>query len=160
VVRNFLFARAAYLSRLGRRTYPAAAANFGYNQLLRVQQRWETMSSLGSYVTSRHSRAYFGLPTSWARTFIWCMPSSFRPLGGMKKSKTVGLSYAPFGKSAWRPYDSGPGARPSGIQIIRDNSPAGFSVRVTLYGEAEERVADRAMNCVQREKQRHFHLTE
>ena len=45
-------------------------------------------------------------------------------------------------------------------QIIRDNSPAGFSVRVTLYGTADQRIADRAMVCAQREKRRHFHLTE
>jgi hypothetical protein len=36
----------------------------------------------------------------------------------------------------------------------------GFSVRVTLYGSADEKTADRAMICVQREKRRHFHLTE
>jgi hypothetical protein len=48
----------------------------------------------------------------------------------------------------------------SGIQIIRNNTPGGFSVRVTLYGKADERLADRAMTCVQREKRRRFHLTE
>lgn len=79
----------------------------------------------------------------------------------MKKSKTVGLSYAALRKECLETVRQWPGCETvSGIQIIRDNSPAGFSVRVTLYGEAEERVADRAMNCVQREKRRHFHLTE
>jgi hypothetical protein len=29
-----------------------------------------------------------------------------------------------------------------------------------LYGKADARLADRAMTCVQREKRRHFHLTE
>jgi hypothetical protein len=48
----------------------------------------------------------------------------------------------------------------SGIQIIRDNSAGGFTVRVTLYGKANKKLADRAINCVQREKRRHFHLTE
>lgn len=48
----------------------------------------------------------------------------------------------------------------SGIQIIRDNTPGGFSVRATLYGEADQKIADRATSCVQREKRRHFHLTE
>jgi len=32
----------------------------------------------------------------------------------------------------------------SGIQLVRDSSPAGFSVRVTLYGRADKRTADRA----------------
>ena len=48
----------------------------------------------------------------------------------------------------------------SGIQIIRDNTAGGFTVRVTLYGKADKKIADRAINCVQREKRRHFHLTE
>jgi hypothetical protein len=30
-----------------------------------------------------------------------------------------------------------------GIQIIRENSPGGFSVRVTLYGKANKKTADR-----------------
>jgi hypothetical protein len=44
-------------------------------------------------------------------------------------------------KSAWRPSDTGPDARPfGGIQIIRDNTPGGFTVRVTLYeGRRENR---------------------
>jgi hypothetical protein len=48
----------------------------------------------------------------------------------------------------------------AGIQIVRDNTSRGFSVRVTLYGEADKKTADRAIHCVQREKQRHFHLAE
>jgi hypothetical protein len=48
----------------------------------------------------------------------------------------------------------------SGIQIIRDDVAGGFTVRVTLYGKADKKIADRAINCVQREKRRHFHLTE
>jgi hypothetical protein len=47
-----------------------------------------------------------------------------------------------------------------GIQIIRDNSPAGFSVKVTLYGDAEKKIADRAIVCVEREMRRLFYLTE
>jgi hypothetical protein len=47
-----------------------------------------------------------------------------------------------------------------GIQIIRDNTPGGFSVRGTLYGKADKKIADRAINCVQREKRRHFHLND
>jgi hypothetical protein len=47
-----------------------------------------------------------------------------------------------------------------GIQIMRDNSPAGFSVKVTLYGDAEKKVADRAIVFVEREMRRLFYLTE
>ena len=48
----------------------------------------------------------------------------------------------------------------SRIQIIRSNSPAGFSMRITPYGKADRRRADRAMMCVEREKRRHFLLLE
>lgn len=48
----------------------------------------------------------------------------------------------------------------SGIQIIRDTSAAGFSVRITIYGDAHPKTADRAMIYIEREKRRHFHLTE
>jgi len=48
----------------------------------------------------------------------------------------------------------------AGIQIIRSNTPAGFSIRVTLYGNADVKTADRALICVQREKRRQYHLIE
>jgi len=38
--------------------------------------------------------------------------------------------------------------------------PAGFSIRVTLYGQAHVKIADRAMVCVEREKRRQYHLIE
>lgn len=47
----------------------------------------------------------------------------------------------------------------SGIQIIR-SAGRKFSVRVTLYGKSEKRIADRAIRCVEREMCRHFHLLE
>jgi len=79
----------------------------------------------------------------------------------MVKFKTVGVSYGALRKDCLEAIRQWPGCETvSGIQIIRDNSPAGFSVRITLYGEADKRIADRAMVCVQREKRRHFHLTE
>jgi len=40
------------------------------------------------------------------------------------------------------------------------NTPGGFSVRGTLYGKADKKSAGRAINCVQREKRRHFHLND
>jgi len=48
----------------------------------------------------------------------------------------------------------------TGIQLIRDSSPAGFLVKITLYGRADKKIADRAMICVQREKRRHYRLIE
>lgn len=48
----------------------------------------------------------------------------------------------------------------AGIQIVRNNTPSRFSVRVTLYGKADARIADRAMSYVEREKRRQYHLTE
>ena len=84
-----------------------------------------------------------------------------RTLGSMAKSQTIGLSYAALRKECLDAVRQWPGCETvSGIQIIRDNTPGGFSVRVTLYGKANERIADRAMVCVQREKRRQFHLTE
>jgi hypothetical protein len=79
----------------------------------------------------------------------------------MARFRTVGVSYGALRKECLEAIRQWPGCETvSGIQIIRDNTPSGFSVRVTLYGEADERIADRATACVQREKRRHFHLTE
>lgn len=79
----------------------------------------------------------------------------------MAKFKTVGVSYADLRKQCLEAVRQWPGCESiSGIQIIRDNTPAGFSVRVTLYGAADVKIADRAMISVQREMRRHFHLTE
>jgi hypothetical protein len=46
-----------------------------------------------------------------------------------------------------------------GIQIIRENTSSGFTVRVTLDGKTDEKIADRAIACLQREKRPHFRLT-
>jgi hypothetical protein len=79
----------------------------------------------------------------------------------MKNIKTVGLSYAALRKECLEAVRQWPGCETiGGIQIIRSNTPGGFSVRVTLYGKTDEKLADRAMTCVQREKRRYFHLTE
>jgi hypothetical protein len=79
----------------------------------------------------------------------------------MANREKVGLSYAALRKECLDTVRQWPGCETvSGIQIIRDNTAAGFSVRVTLYGKADEKIADRAINCVHREKRRHFHLTE
>jgi hypothetical protein len=78
-----------------------------------------------------------------------------------KPVEKVGLSYGALRKECLEAVRHWPGCETvAGIQIIRDNRRAGFSVRVTLYGKADKKTADRAMICVQREKRRHFHLTE
>jgi hypothetical protein len=82
-------------------------------------------------------------------------------IGSMAKSETVGLNYGALRKQCLEAVRQWPGCETvGGIQIIRDNTPAGFSVRVTLYGMADKKIADRAINFVQREKRRHFHLIE
>jgi len=77
----------------------------------------------------------------------------------MAKSETVGLSYGALRKECLDAVRQWPGCETiSGIQIVRENSHGGFSVRVTLYAEADQKTADGAIKCVQREKRRHFHL--
>jgi hypothetical protein len=79
----------------------------------------------------------------------------------MAKLKTVGLSYGALRKECMAAVRQWPGCETvGGIQILRSNKPGSFSVRVTLYGKADKKIADRAIICVQREKRRHFHLTE
>ena len=79
----------------------------------------------------------------------------------MAKSETVGLSYGTLRKECLEAVRQWPGCETIGaIQIVRDKTPGGFTVRVTLYGKADKRIADRAINCVQREKRRLFHLND
>jgi hypothetical protein len=79
----------------------------------------------------------------------------------MAKSVTTGLDYGALRKECLEAVRQWPGCETiGGIQIIRDATPGGFSVRVTLYGKADKKIADRAINCVQREKRRHFHLND
>jgi hypothetical protein len=79
----------------------------------------------------------------------------------MAKFKTVGISYADLRKRCLEAIRQWPGCQTvSGIQIIRENSPAGFSVSITLYGEADVKIADRAMIYIEREQRRLFHLMD
>jgi hypothetical protein len=80
--------------------------------------------------------------------------------GGMAKFITAGLSYEALRKECLETIRQWPGCESiAGIQIIRDGKPGKFSVRITLYGNANRKIADRAIACVQREKRRQFHLT-
>jgi hypothetical protein len=79
----------------------------------------------------------------------------------MAKSETVGLSYGALRKECLEAVRQWPGCETIGaIQIVRDKTPGGFTVRVTLYGKADRKTADRAIGCVQREKRRLFHLND
>jgi hypothetical protein len=86
--------------------------------------------------------------------------SLFGPFScSMAKSETVGLNYGALRKECLDAVRQWPGCETiAGIQIVRGNSPGGFSVRVTLYAEANQKIADRAIRCVRREKRRQFHL--
>jgi hypothetical protein len=78
----------------------------------------------------------------------------------MAKWVTEGLSYAALRKECLNAVRHWPGCETiGGIQIIRQKK-FGFSVRVTLYGTAKRRLADRAMSAVEREMRRRFHLIE
>lgn len=89
------------------------------------------------------------------------MPRRATILTGMAKPKTIGLSYGALRKECLEALRQWPGCESvGGIQILRGDTASGFSVRVTLYGKADKKTADRAINCVQREKRRHFHLND
>ena len=77
-----------------------------------------------------------------------------------KVREKVGLTYAALRKECLNALRQWPGCESvAGIQIVRGNSRQ-FSIRVTLYGAANLKRADRAVVCVQRELRRHFHLLE
>ena len=79
----------------------------------------------------------------------------------MAKPQTVGLSYEALRKECTEAIRRWPRARDCwAIRIIHEKTPGGSSVRVTLYGKANKKLADRAINFVQREKRRHFHLKD
>ncbi len=79
----------------------------------------------------------------------------------MAKSVTAGLSYGTLRKECLDAVRQWPGCETiGGIQVVRNNTTGSFSIRVTLYGQADRKTADRAINCVQREKRRHFHLLD
>jgi len=77
-----------------------------------------------------------------------------------RRGRTSGITYNDLRRMCLEAVKQWPGCESiTGIQIIRGASLK-FSVRVTLYGRSEKRVADRAIRCVEREMSRHFHLLE
>ena len=70
------------------------------------------------------------------------------------------MSYANLRKECIEAIKLWPGCETvGGIQIVRENN-GHFSVRITLYGAANEKIANRAARAVQREMRRRFQLTE
>ena len=56
---------------------------------------------------------------------------------------TVGLNYAALRKECLQAVRQWPGCKSiTGIQIIRNNRPGRFSVRITLYGKANVKTAE------------------
>jgi hypothetical protein len=123
------------------------------------------------------------IPEPFARVMSWCIeaatPCPTAPVRGiarcgavsmartrlnvtgMAKPATIGLSYGALRKECLDAVRQWPGCETiAGIQIVRHGAPGSFSVRVTLYGTADKKIANRAINCVQREKRRHFHLND
>jgi hypothetical protein len=65
-------------------------------------------------------------------------PACLNP--GMANPETVGMSYGALRKECLEAVRQWPGCETvSGIQIIRENSPGGFSLRVTLFGKADKK---------------------
>jgi hypothetical protein len=78
----------------------------------------------------------------------------------MAKPETAGIGFAALRKECLDAIKQWPGCETvSGIQVVRQNDGY-FSVLITLYGTANEKVANRASRAVQREMRRRFHLTD
>ena len=78
----------------------------------------------------------------------------------MAKFEKSLMSYAKLRKECLGAIKQWPGCETvSGIQLVRENN-GHFSIRITLYGSAIEKIANRAARAVQREMRRRFHLTE
>jgi hypothetical protein len=79
----------------------------------------------------------------------------------MAKLNTVGLDYTALRKECLETVRQWPGCESiAGIQILRGKRIGNFSVKITLYGNANVKTANRAIVYVQREKRRQFHLIE
>jgi hypothetical protein len=77
-----------------------------------------------------------------------------------QKSVTFGLNYSALRKECLDAIRHWHGCETvGGIQIIRQND-GGFAVRVTVYGNSKNRLADRAMQVVEREMRRNCYLLD
>ena len=77
----------------------------------------------------------------------------------MVKDTRTEISYADLRQQCLEAIKQWPGCETvTGIQLIRDGSRAGFSVKVTLGGRAGKIVIDRATACVEREMRRRLSI--
>lgn len=71
------------------------------------------------------------------------------------------ISYAALRKECLYAIKNWPGCESvAAIQLIRNGSMAGFSIKVTLPGGAERTTIERATACVEREMRRRYRLTD
>jgi hypothetical protein len=72
----------------------------------------------------------------------------------------IGLSYAALRRQCLDALRQWPGCESvNGIQVVRENRGR-FSIRVTLFGKADKKLADRAVIYIQRENRRRYRLVE
>ena len=90
----------------------------------------------------------------------WHMPSWVKPLlvimGFLKH--TIGVNRADLARDCLQELRLWPGCETvEGVAVLKGVRNR-FTVHVTDYGRSKKYVADQALGCIQREKQRHFHL--
>jgi hypothetical protein len=71
---------------------------------------------------------------------------------------TIGISRADLTRDCLQQLHLWPGCETVGSVNVVWDSRGRFTVHITDYGLAKKRLADRALRCIQREKQRRFHL--
>jgi hypothetical protein len=102
-------------------------------------------------------------PKEWAPACVEMVPSpailagrGALPIGFIKH--TVGINRADLTRDCLKEIRLWPGCETvEGIAILGSLADK-FSVHVTDYGMTKKPLADRALRCIQREKQRRFHL--
>jgi hypothetical protein len=71
------------------------------------------------------------------------------------------INYASLRKECLYAIKNWPGCESvAAIQLVRNGSRAGFSIKVTLPGEAELITVERATACVEREMRRRYRLAD
>jgi hypothetical protein len=71
---------------------------------------------------------------------------------------TAGISRANLTRDCLQQIRNWPGCETVETVGVLGDLGGGFSVRVIDYGMTNKRLADRAIRCVEREKQRRYHL--
>ena len=71
---------------------------------------------------------------------------------------TVGISRADLTRDCLQQIRCWPGCETVESVAILGDPRGAFSVRVMDYGQANKRISDRAIRCVEREKLRRYHL--